>query len=642
MEYEAFFDARHTLRRMANRVMRMAPRATRLLLAVVVWGGGCWFAAAAEPTKEAAPGASAAQPADAPASGTQPAAAQPTGVPEEQIAQLIQQLGDPDYYARQRAQDRLARLGFEAFDALNAATTHEDLEIAARAKYLLRLMRVEWTAKSDPPEVKRCLRDYEAQNLEGRQAKMRALAELPDDLGVAALCRLVRFEQSLLFSKLAATELLRSQLDSGLPKAALAESVRKALEGSKQPAAVWVLTWTRLGTDPVAAMQEWSRLIDVEQAALRHASGESRPEIVSLLVRFQVAQLKSLGKGVEALAALERLVTLEKGDVESLVELTDWLIEQQAWPVIDKLSQRFAMQFAKEPRLLYQLAEAYAVQNQEARASEAAQKAFGLYPGKQLDMLIHHIESADRLRRKGLFAWARREFEHIIKNGDPNESSSLTARVVLAEMLHDQGEELDAAKAMEGFVQALGVQNVKGRDMEDVGLAPKKLRARMHFFFACHWELQNDLAKRRESLAKALEASDDDVDVLIGCYRLPDQTAEYHAKIVELIKRAAAGLREQIAEDPEDSKAYNEFAWLIGNTEGDFDEALKFSRKSLEIEPKAGGYYDTLARVYFAKGDLEGAIKHQTRAMQLEPHSGQMRRQLELFRKTLAEKNKKP
>jgi tetratricopeptide (TPR) repeat protein len=122
---------------------------------------------------------------------------------------------------------------------------------------------------------------------------------------------------------------------------------------------------------------------------------------------------------------------------------------------------------------------------------------------------------------------------------------------------------------------------------------------------------------------------------------LPDQTPEYHARICKLIKKAASGLRDQIAEDPEDASAYNQFAWLVGNTEGDFDEALTYSKKSVEIEPQTGGYYDTLARVYFAKGDYENAVKYQTLAIELDPHSGQMERQLELFKKTLEEQKKK-
>ncbi len=139
-----------------------------------------------------------------------------------------------------------------------------------------------------------------------------------------------------------------------------------------------------------------------------------------------------------------------------------------------------------------------------------------------------------------------------------------------------------------------------------------------------------------------MKADPGDVDVLIACYRLAEQPPEYHAKIVALIKKEAAASheliaetasREQTAEESELASLYNQFAWLIGNTEGDLDEALKYSRKSVELIPTEGGFYDTLARVYFAKGDLENAVKQQTKAAELEPHSGLIRRQLEFFRK---------
>ena len=171
----------------------------------------------------------------------------------------------------------------------------------------------------------------------------------------------------------------------------------------------------------------------------------------------------------------------------------------------------------------------------------------------------------------------------------------------------------------------------------------------MNYFFACHWEAKGDKAKRREYLDKALKADPTDVDVLIACYRLPEQPPEYHAKIVELIKKEAATIRQEISEAAGQEQtgeesvvalAYNQFAWLIGNTQGDFDEALKYSRKSVELLPNEGGFYDTLARVYFAKGELDNAVKQQTRAAELEPHSGLIRRQLEFFRKQREEKKK--
>ena len=95
------------------------------------------------------------------------------------IRQLVQQLGDTDYNVRQRAQDDLAKLGFAAFDLLSEAAESEDLEIATRAKYLLHLMRVQWTREDDPPAVKALLDGYDALSLEGRMARMQSWRRCP-------------------------------------------------------------------------------------------------------------------------------------------------------------------------------------------------------------------------------------------------------------------------------------------------------------------------------------------------------------------------------------------------------------------------------------------------------------------------------
>ena len=88
------------------------------------------------------------------------------------------------------------------------------------------------------------------------------------------------------------------------------------------------------------------------------------------------------------------------------------------------------------------------------------------------------------------------------------------------------------------------------------------------------------------------------------------------------------------------SNYYNEYAWLIGNTEGDFDEAVKCSFKSIELHPEEGGLYDTLGHVYFGKGDWEKAVKYQAMAAELDPHSGLIQKALAQFRKKLEESKK--
>ncbi|HVW38344.1 MAG TPA: hypothetical protein VHB99_13605, partial [Pirellulales bacterium] len=141
----------------------------------------CWAAA----TVRAAEGVGTAQ--QAPAESEQPAAT------ERRIAALIEQLGDDDFFARERAQAELARIGFEAFDALSAAENNDDIEIAARAKYLVRAMQVDWVSDSDPSEIKSLLADFGAKSVRERGQLVKQLAALPDGKSWPALCRIVRF-----------------------------------------------------------------------------------------------------------------------------------------------------------------------------------------------------------------------------------------------------------------------------------------------------------------------------------------------------------------------------------------------------------------------------------------------------------------
>ena len=131
---------------------------------------------------------------------------------QQRIERLISQLGDEDYFVRERAQQELAKIGFKAFDALSAAEEHDDIEVAARAKFLVRQMRIEWTVDSDPPEVKRLLQNYGLKDDAARLATVEQLAALEDDKGLAVLCRLVRFEKSALLAKVAALAALEGKV----------------------------------------------------------------------------------------------------------------------------------------------------------------------------------------------------------------------------------------------------------------------------------------------------------------------------------------------------------------------------------------------------------------------------------------------
>jgi tetratricopeptide (TPR) repeat protein len=180
------------------------------------------------------------------------------------------------------------------------------------------------------------------------------------------------------------------------------------------------------------------------------------------------------------------------------------------------------------------------------------------------------------------------------------------------------------------------------------------VRAQMYYYFACHWESQGDAKQQRENIEKAAKESPKDVNALIGFYRLPDLKPEEKQKVVQTIEQVSEELRESIRnnqrspDNPRETVAAstkegydcNQFAWLIANTVGDLDEALKYSKRSVELQPTSGGLYDTLAHVYYAKGDYESAVSTQKKALELEPHSGLIKKKLDVFEKALAEKKK--
>jgi tetratricopeptide (TPR) repeat protein len=499
-------------------------------------------------------------------------------------------------------------------------------------------MRVDWTSKDDPPEVKKLLADYENQQEQTKRARIRALAELTGEGGVPALCRLVRYEKSARLSKYAALQLFGRKPLGAAPAAKTAETVRKQLEGCTRTAAKWLLTWLQFADDAQAASAAWAKHIAAEQALLARAAGETTPDLVAGLVRFQIQWLKKHSQTDAAVAAMRQLIELEEGDPETLVELLEWFVQQKAWKAIDELAQRFKPQFDDNPVLLYALAQAQLEQDQKDRAEATAAKALKLNPGTRGEPLMAHLRTALQLRQRGLFGWAEREFRYVMETGAAVPALAFGARFTLAEMLHDQADDQKAADLLEeGLKQAEAKKKLA--DGDEIGRRTAgEIRSRLWLFRACSHEKQNEPAKRREELLKGMEVERPDIDLLIAVNRLPDLKPDERRRVDDAIRAFTAEFQEDINNQPTNSTGYNQWAWLVGNTSrnaADLDQAIKHSEKSLELYPDNGGYYDTLGHVYFAKGDYENAVRYQTRAAELEPHHAIIARQLKVFQEKL-------
>lgn len=487
---------------------------------------------------------------------------------DEKIQSLIEQLGDEKYSARTRAEEGLAELGFEAFDALTDAATHEDLEIATRAKYLLALIQARWSAANEPAEVRRYLTYYQSQSRDYRMFALRSLARMPGWIGLPALCRLVRSEKSARWSKEAAIAVLHSEPVDDPGRARWGKVLRGHLGRNGRPAAEWLRAHLRFRNNPKTPLTKWARLVDDEQTLFQKSPGQSGLEIVRSL-SYQLAMAQA-----------------DQGDEE--------------------------------------LARATAAEARQLSGTTAPRRDSGL----RAALLLQH---------RGRIRWADLDFRHVIDVGTTEQKVS--AQILLAEMWHDQRDHLAAANALEQTVR------IEKEELEPILTAQERtvgnVRARMGYFHASHWLEKGDHTRYRHYLDEAVKHDPADLDVLIARYHLPDVSDEYHQQTVQWIREAANGLRQEISRSPGDPSDYNQLAWLVGNTEGDQDEALRSAQRALQLQPDTGAYLDTLAHVYFGRGDLENAVKHQTEAARVSPYSGLIAQKLDLFRNELEESRKK-
>jgi len=572
----------------------------------------------------------------------------PAEVLDRRIAKLIERLGDTQFAVRQRAQEELIALGFEAFDALSDAENNDDPEIAMQASYLVRLIRVDWTREGDPRQIQQILKDYEAQTDERRLLRIKQLGELPGDAGLEWLCRLVRGERSPVLSKQAALAIMSQ--DATLDEAAWARRAKivgKLLDRGRRPGVKWILTDLEAHRDPAGALEAWTAIAEAERQTLEQHPQETHNQIAMELLRRKVDLLDRLHRDNEVPDVMRQIVLCERGDSASLVELVDWLVKRKAWNIVDEVAARFSASFDIDALLTYTLCEARLAQGDRELAEQTADRALKLNGDKAMD----HVSVARRLLDRGLTEWSDREFRHVISLGPVTAVTAITARRELSESLHDRLLDREAADIIKELMDVadrdVNVQQQIRTLLQQSENNPNMLRARMYFLYACHAGSQNDVVKQREFLEKALEQDPSDVDVLIASYKLPDANPEHRAKIVGLIKEAVDDCRSAIEDSPEDDRFYNQLAWLVANTEGDVDEAIRCSHKSVELTRAAavaagdfkriGGLLDTLGHCYYAKKDYENAVKYQTEANKLDPHSQVIRRQLNVFRQALAE-----
>jgi Tetratricopeptide repeat len=594
-----------------------------------------------------------------PATTTAPTDTSPAQL-QARIERLVQQLGDKQYLVRQAAQDELCRIGPDAFDALIAAQESNDIEISSRAEYVLQLIRIQWSQGNDGPLVAQILHDYDQQPEADRLDKMQQLAMLPGNQGVGPLCRLVRFEHQPRLSKQAALLVMGQPNPTVAGWAARAKLIDAILAKCARPGAQWLRAYLKYQSDPAAARQDWARLVTDEMASFD--SGANLAQAADEFdVQRRLADTLALefGGGDLSQDLMRKLIERAPSDREYVRELVDWFIAARAWAMIEETAKRFESIFHGDAVLMESLAQAQRGLGRTTEADKLSEQAAELIKG---DAGVHR-DAAQKFVRRGLLVAAEREYQLAIAGAPQETETTIHSQFELGELLHDQERELEAAKVLQVLIDAADNNEDVRKQLKLLALALDP-RARLPYYYACHYQSHNQLSKANTYLDQAIKQDPLDADVLIALYQTSADDPARRTKAMELIHAADENFRDKLKEQPSDDETYNEDAWLIGNTEGDYELAVQYSKRSIEllkqrydmyrqtapfidlsdedIDRSEGGLDDTLAHCYAGKKDYESAVKYQRLAMEKDPHSLAIRRALADFEAKLAKGQQAP
>jgi len=553
------------------------------------------------------------------------------------VEKWILDLGDSEYVIRERARKRLLEMGLEAFDALFEAKHHPDVEVQMQAESLLGRINFKWASVNDPPVVQGILKRYEAHTAAERKSRIVRLAELEVEMALPVLCRVVRFEKSNLLSKFAALKLMQrvTALETS-ERLRLADELKSHIGESRRDSGEWVRAYANTLVSPRSTLQLWSRLVDLEISkfkTLQFRDSTSR-ELVSGLIRWRADVLLENGLAEASYQAMGDFLDLVDGSHAQIVDAVDWLIEREAWSVVDVAVEKFPRSFSQDGLLLYRVAESYYRQGNQEQAELTANKASSMLPHDAQD----HIEAAVRMHERGFLKWAETEYQRAMAIAKPNSASDLQARFLLVDLMHDHHRNRDAADLLKEVVDAMDVDESVTTNLLNVNRLPDSVRSQMHLYYSFAYKEKGDQELEMRHLEEGIEIYPSDPDLLIAMYHVEAAAPDWKDKTNKKIDAIIGLYRDEIQafqrQANEASNAHlraqfkirlaqscNQVAWLVCNTTGDLKEAIQISQQAMDLRPGIASYFDTLARCHWAAGEYEKAVEAQQQAVKLEPQS---------------------
>jgi hypothetical protein len=570
-------------------------------------------------------------------------------ISQQKVAELIAQLGDTNYAIRESATQQLRMIADHAIDQLlDAADQSNDLETALRAQWILETVSL--IRPDDPPEVADLLKNFSSRSLSQQISALSRLIRLEENAGITPLARLIRTNRSASTSYLAALILLQEWRPADPYWPQLAAHVPDELAMSQRPAALLInrlIIFSQKADNPESklnarkdAFKNFETAVDqflelmpfkaqtfLDYTTTREVRDLAREIVVRCHARAAIqAGLPDRGVAV----AKELLEFIPKSSDKYLLTTADvlfWAAHSGLANLVNYLPESLQATIENQAITLYAAARCEQLNGNETLADEMARRAFALSSDKTNEQML----AAVRLDHWGLVDWADREYRRVITAPTLSAQQIIPFSIQWAELLNDFDRCNEASAVLNDILTGSHgtIKNI--RVMDSLGYSKEALAARQKFFLSRADKEKNKRERERQALDKALDEYPEEIDTLIAYYHFPGLLPADKEHIVKLIQGALKKLQQRIDREPDEPNSYNEYAWLVANTEGDLLRATRYSKRSLDLVFDSASFLDTLAHCYAAAGNRNEAIRCQVVALRKDPGSNTIQKNLQKF-----------
>ncbi|MDR2755173.1 MAG: hypothetical protein LBC20_05650 [Planctomycetaceae bacterium] len=553
-------------------------------------------------------------------------------LPNDEVRQLIQKLGDDSYIVRQRAELQLLRIGVGAFTELQRAKNDKDIEIAHRAERLLAQIENLFLALEDKSLYFWITQYAFSTDIMEKAGILWSLArpfyDAPNGEGLPTLCRVVRFDTEYSLRAEAAKCLMA--LPPSIP--------------SKQR------KWFHTIRDTLSDYgDDYLLQLVAEFAGLRCELDDLK----------EVAETKSQLDAKQTKQSVNYPVPLnvDHSVRQRVLQLTDRIAEFQSKPE----NSAFQSGNMNDILLFYALAEIQNLAGLTAERDRSVHAALAVrtevlgneHPLNSINEedvkqpFYDHFAVGRILKERFCLNWALRHLQLVSEESNnlllKIDANSHVAKTLI--LLCDYSEAVryyDKALELINSDEYLKMFNNARR------ISVRYCAERLLCLAQAAVE-NEDWAKATEFVRQGLEYDFLEIDLLILGYQLSGSDPVFREELKSKIDKALLQTERSLhqAVEPERrpwfvAKVCNEAAWLLAGTAGDYVSALALVEAALKIEPEDCSWLDTLAHVYFLGKKYDKAVETQENVLRLAPESVVFRQSLERFRKELQKQETPP